>query len=338
MKEIRWCVIGAGGIADRRTIPALLEDKSNRLVALMDRNPQTAAKLGQKYGVKHYADEKQMLAENPCDAVYIGTPVACHFELATTALSFGANVFVEKPIAMTAAEGKRLVDAFKKEGKLLFVGYMMKYHNLHRKVKRLIQAGDLGQVNTLRLQFSCWYPEIEGAWRQKKSLGGGGAVMDLGVHCIELVEYLLNEEITDVKSFCARQSFSYEVEDNGVIVFRTQAGVLGSIEVNFNIPDAASQSKLEVYGTKGYALCAGTLGQEEKGTLSYLYAPQGDYEAQQSRVSLKPKKYYGGGKNIYLRQIQDFCGQLRTGKLDYFYADRAVQVQEIVDKIYNEKN
>ncbi len=338
MKEIRWCVIGAGGIADRRTIPALLEDKSNRLVAIMDRNPQTAARLGEKYGVKYYTDEKRMLAENPCDGVYIGTPVSRHFSQAMTALSFGANVFVEKPIAMTAAEGRKLVDAFKKAGKLLFVGYMMKYHNLHRKVKRLIQAGDLGQVNTLRLQFSCWYPDIAGAWRQKKELGGGGAVMDLGVHCIELVEFLLDEEITDVKGFCARQSFSYEVEDSGVIAFRTKSGVLGSIEVNFNIPDNASQSKLEVYGTKGYAVCTGTLGQEEKGNLAYLYAPQGEYEAQQSRVSLKPKKYYGGGNNIYLRQIQDFCGRLRKGTLDYFYADRAVQVQEIVDKIYEEKN
>ncbi len=338
MKEIRWCVIGAGGIADRRTIPALLKDKNNRLLAVMDRNGQTAAGLGEKYGVKYYTDEKQMLAENPCDAVYIGTPVACHFEQAMTALSFGANVFVEKPIAMSAEEGKRLVDAFKKAGKLLFVGYMMKYHNLHRKLKRLIEEGGLGQINTLRLQFSCWYPEIQGAWRQKKSLGGGGAVMDLGVHCIELVEYLLNEEITDVKGFCARQSFSYEVEDSGVIAFRTQTGVLGSIEVNFNIPDAASQSKLEAYGTKGYALCAGTLGQEEKGTLAYLYAPQGDYEAQQSRSVAKPKRYYGGGKDIYLRQIQDFCAQIASGKIDYFYADRAVQVQEIVDKIYNEKN
>ncbi len=336
MKKIRWCIIGAGGIADRRTIPAILADKDNELLAVMDKNPETAARLGEKYGVKSYTNEAQMLQENPCDGVYIGTPVSCHYEQAMTALSFGANVFVEKPIAMNAEDGAKLVEAFKKAGKLLFVGYMMKYHNLHTKVKRLIQEGALGQVNTVRLQFSCWYPEIAGAWRQKKALGGGGAVMDLGVHCIELAEFLLDEEIVSVKSFCGNQSFAYEVEDSGIIAFRTKSGVLGSIEVNFNIPDSASESKLEVYGTKGYAICKGTLGQEEKGCLSYLYAPQGDYEAQQSRTVAKPKKYYGAGRNIYLLQIQDFCKQLRKGAPDYFYAERATQVQAVIDQIYNE--
>ncbi len=336
MKKIRWCIIGAGGIADRRTIPSILRDENNELVALMDKVPATAERLGQKYGVKCYTDENQMLQENACDAVYIGTPVSCHYEQAMAALSFGANVFVEKPIAMNAKDGAKLVSAFKKKGKLLFVGYMMKYHNLHQKVKRMIKDGALGQVNTMRLQFSCWYPEIAGAWRQKKALGGGGAVMDLGVHCIELAEFLLDEEIVEVKSFCGNQSFAYEVEDSGVIAFRTASGVLGHIDVNFNIPDNASESKLEVYGTKGYAICKGTLGQEEKGCLSYLYAPQGDYEAQQNRTVAKPKKYYGAGRDIYLKQIQDFCKQLRSEKLDYFYAERAVQVQEIVDKIYKE--
>ncbi len=338
MTNVRWCVIGAGGIADRRVIPSILSDKSNALLAIMDRNEETAKRLGAKYGVKYYTDEKQMLAENACDAVYIGTPVFCHYEQAMTALSYGANVFVEKPIAMQESEGEKLVKAFKKAGKVLFVGYMMKYHNLHRKMKKLIETERIGQITMARLQFSCWYPDITGAWRQKKTLGGGGAVMDLGVHCIELIEYLLNEEIITAKGFYSTQSFHYEVEDSGVISFRTQSGVLGHIDVNFNIPDSASESKLEIYGTKGYAICKGTLGQEEKGVLLHLYSPQGDYEAQQNRVVAKPKKYYGANGDIYLKQIQDFCKQIRQGKPDYFYAERAVQVQKIVDAVYAQKN
>ncbi len=335
--KIKFCVIGAGGIADRRTIPAILKDEGCELVAVMDRVAPVAEAIGKKYGVPYFSDEAEMIKAVECDAVYIGTPVMCHYEQAMTALSFGKHVFVEKPVAITAKEARALVDAFKKAGKQITIGYMMKHHNLHEQAKSLVVNGEIGQVNDVRAQFSCWYPDIAGAWRQKKSLGGGGAVMDLGVHCIELIENVLDDEIEDVKSFYSTRTFSYEVEDGAVIIFKTKGGVLGHIDVNFNVPDNASESKFELYGSKGYIVCKGTLGQEETGTLAHLYAPQGDYSAQQNRTTNEPIVYTGGGADLYQKQLHLFCDTLRSGKPDYFYADRAVQVQEIVDRIYNEK-
>ena len=335
---IRWSVIGAGGIADRRTIPALLQDENSTLVAVMDRTPNTAKAVGEKYGVPYFTDEAQMLAAVDCDAVYIATPVFCHKAQLETVLAAGRHALVEKPIALSAADGEELLQKFKAAGKQLTVGYMMKYHSLHQKAKGLLQAGQIGQVNTVRAQFTCWYPEIEGAWRQKKALGGGGALMDLGVHCIELVEFLLDDELKEVKCLYSTRTFSYEVEDGAVLVFRTKDGVLGHIDVNFNLPDAASVSKLEIYGSKGYILCQGTLGQEEAGTLSHLYAPQDGYEAAQVRTERTPVTYLPEGGNIYLKQIKEFTSRLERGALDYSFAERAVQVQRVVDEIYkNEK-
>lgn len=332
--KIKWAVIGAGGIADRRTIPAILKDENNELVAVMDRAEDTAKRIGQKYGVPYFSNEKEMLSAIDCDAVYIGTPVSCHYEQALIALAFGKHVFLEKPVALNATQARRLVDEFKKAGKQITVGYMMKYHNLHEKAKALIAGGQIGRVNSVRAQFTCWYPDIENAWRQKKSLGGGGAIMDLGVHCIELVEFLLDDEIESVKAFYSTRTFSYEVEDGGIVVFQTKGGVLGHIDVHFNIPDTASESKLEIYGDAGFIYCKGTLGQEEAGTLSHLYAPQGEYIAMQNRQTSEPVIYTGAGADLYLKQIQDFCNLIRNGKTDYSYSDRAVQVQEVVDKIY----
>lgn len=334
--NMKWCIIGAGGIADRRTIPAILQDKSNQVVAIMDKVPAVAEKLGKKYNVKYYIDEEQMLQENECDAVYIGTPVMCHYRQAILALKYGCNVFIEKPIGLNAQEGEKLLQAFKAAQKQIYVGYMMKYHNLHVKAKELISKNAIGQVTNVRTQFSCWYPDIAGAWRQNKVLSGGGAIMDLGVHCIELIEYILGDELVDVKAFYGTKTFSYEVEDSGMVIFQTKKGVLGNIAVNFNIPDKASESRLEIYGTQGYLIAKGTLGQEECGELAHLYSPQGDYEALQSRQSDKPTVYFAQGENIYLKQIQDFCNNISEGKLDYFYAERAVQVQKIVDVIYSQ--
>ncbi|MCQ2386904.1 MAG: Gfo/Idh/MocA family oxidoreductase [Clostridia bacterium] len=336
MKKTKWCIIGAGGIADRRTIPAILQDKNNEIVALMDKVKPVAEKLGEKYGVKAYTNEEKMLKENECDAVYVSTPVMCHYDQAMLVLKYGRNLFIEKPVGFDSKQGEKIVNAFKKAGKQISIGYMMKYHNLHVKARDMIKQDKIGQVASIRLQFSCWYPEIKGAWRQVKKLGGGGALMDLGVHCIELAEYVLDEEIEQVKGIINTTSFKYEVEDSAIITFKTKSGVLGHIDVNFNIPDNASISKLEIYGTKGYIICNGTLAQEEVGSMSYLYAPQGDYEAMQKRVVYKPKVYLGAKQNIYTKQMKAFADIIRSGKPDYFYADRAVQVQKVVDKVYKE--
>ena len=331
---IKWCVIGAGGIADRRTIPALLEDKDNVLVALMEKNVQVGETVSKKYGVKCYNDEEEMLKNEECDCVYIGTPVFCHYDQAMLALKYGKHVFIEKPISINAKQGREMLDAFKKANKQLFIGYMMKYHNLHQSAKKLVTDGGIGQVSSIRLQFTCWYPDIKGAWRQVKSLGGGGAIMDLGVHCFELAEYILGEKIVETKSFYGTRTFSYEVEDSALVIFKTESGILGHVDVSFNVPDKASNSKLEIYGTKGNLICLGTLAQEEVGEMSYLYSPQGDYDAAQSRVEVKPVTTRGEGGNLYLKQIQHFTDIIKSGNTDYSYAETAVHIQEIVDDIY----
>ncbi len=338
MKKISWGIVGAGGIADRRAMPALLKDKNSKLTAIFERREESARALSQKYGVDYYLDLEQMLKTADIDAVYIGTPVYAHYEQAMLALKYGKHVFLEKPIAMDGAQSEKLVKAFKDANLQLTVGYMMKYHNLHQKAKEIVFSNQVGSVNDVRAQFSCWYPDIKGAWRQKKELAGGGAIMDLGVHAIELIEFILQDEIIDVKSFYATQNFNYEVEDGAVIIFKTKKGALGHIDVNFNIPDDASESKLEIYGDKGYVICKGTLGQLENGKLSHLYAQQGDYSAIQDRKTLKAIEYDGEGNDLYLKQFEEFVKIVSGGKCEYFYADKAVHVQRVVDKIYLDGN
>lgn len=303
----------------------------------MDKAPHVAKQIAEKYGVEHYfSDAEDMMKTVVCDAVYIATPVFCHYEHAMLALTYGAHVFMEKPLALNREEGKKIVDAFKKAGKQLVIGYMMGYHNLHGKARELIRAGGLGDINTIRMQFSCWYPDIQGAWRQKKSMSGGGCIMDLAVHCIELFYSITGDSIAECKSFYGTKTFSYEVEDSAVITFRSEKGTYGIIDVNFNIPDNCSAAKLEIYGTKGSIYAEGTLGQEETGKLKYLYSPQGDYEAKQSRTVTKPQVFYGKRGNVYLKQFKAFSKLVLNGTPDYQNAERALEIQGICDSIYGQ--
>jgi len=336
MKKVKWCVIGAGGIADRRTIPAIMKDPDAELVAVMDKSGEIAERIGKKYGVPHFTSEREMLKSVECDAVYIGTPVFCHREQALIALEHGVSVLVEKPICLDAGEARELVDAFKTAGLQITVGYMMKHHGLHDKAREIVKTGGIGKPVNVRAQFSCWYPDIPGAWRQTWALGGGGAFMDLGVHCAELIEYVLDDEICEIKSICATQSFKYEVEDSAIVVFKTRGGTIGHIDVNFNIPDLASESKFEIYGDAGYAICSGTLGQTESGTLRHLYAPQGDYAPMQDRKVGEAVTLEGSGEDLYQKQIRAFSHLICEGVCDYTSADRAVHIQELVDNIYSD--
>lgn len=337
MKKIKWSVIGAGGIADRRAIPALLLDSQNELVAVMDMRPEEAKRVAEKYNIPDYfSDAEEMLKTVKCDAVYIATPVFCHYEQAMLALRYGVHVFIEKPIALNATDGEKLITAFRENGLQLTIGYMMGYHNLHQKARQLVQSGGLGELNLVRMQFSCWYPDIPGAWRQNKNLGGGGCIMDLAVHCMELYSTITGEEITEVKSFYATRTFNYEVEDSAVITFCSESGVLGHIDVNFNIPDACSIAKLELYGTDGCIYAENTLSQVEEGKLKYTYAPQCGYDAAQAHSAAKAQTFYGRGGNMYTKLFKAFNKQL-SGTHDYTNAERAVRIQKLCDKIYQIK-
>lgn len=335
MKKIRWSIIGAGGIADRRAIPAMLLDPQNEIVAVMDTNEQVVKNVAAKYNVAHYfTDAEKMLDSVACDAVYIATPVFAHYQQATMALEKGINVFMEKPIALSAQEGAAILETAKKNGKQLSIGYVMGHHNLHRTAARLVKTGKLGQVHSVRMQFTCWYPDIPGAWRQKKALGGGGCIMDLAVHCMELFHSITGDDIAECKTYFATSTFQYEVEDTAVILFKSKGGIIGHIDVNFNIPDNCAASKLEIYGTEGSIFAEGTLAQEEGGKLKYIYSPQGAYEAQQNRVVTKAKNYYGKHGNIYTKQFKVFADLVAAGKTDYSNAEQALHIQKLCDDIY----
>lgn len=338
MKKLKWGIIGCGGIADRRTIPGILKTKNSEVYAVMDVNPEVSNTIKAKYGFeKAYYNVQDICNDKNIDVIYIATPVCYHKEQALTAIEAGKNVFIEKPMAYSSEDAKLILDKAKEKKVHIMIGYIMRYHNLHLKMKKIIAEGGIGKVVCMRSQFSCWYPDIKGAWRQNKKMSAGGTVMDLGVHCIDIMQFVSGEEIKDIKSFYDTKTFKYEVEDSAAILFNTEKNIYGHIDVNFNIPDDATVSKLEVYGTKGTLIAEGTLGQTEAGKLKYLYSPQGDYSALQNRKEAKAKIYYGGKKDIYAKQAEEFATGILKDESDYSFAESSVKIQKICEKIYSDK-
>ncbi len=283
---IRWGVIGAGGIADRRTIPeGLVPSPRCELVAVMDADAGRARAVADKYGVRHcFTRVEDLLALPAVEAVYIATPNCVHKEQTIAAARAGKHILVEKPFAMTVAEGEEMVSACRKAGVKLMAGYLMRFHAYHRRLQEMVQAGDLGQVVFGRAQLTCWYPDIPGAWRQVPEQGGGGALMDMGTHCLDLLEMVMGP-IQELAAFVDTLTFKYRVEDSATVLCKFKSGAHGVVDVNFNVPDEAAQNVFEIRGTKGAVLADHTIGQDAGGHMT-AHLPEGSrgYEAAQARL------------------------------------------------------
>lgn len=306
MKKINFGVIGAGGIARRKTIPGLLRAKNCRLVAVMD--PVDAEGIAKQFGVKRaYTRETDLLADPEVEAVYIASPVGCHARQIKLAAAAGKHILCEKPLTLNLREGRAAVAACRKHGVFLQEGYMMKFHGAHRRIKELIDAGRLGRLVYLRAQLSCWYPPIQGAWRQDPKLGGGGALIDMATHLYDLLGYFAGP-IKHLTASTGRLVHSYRSEDASATLIRFKSGALATVDCFFCIPDEASRTRLEIYGSQGAILSEGTIGQGSAGTLEGLFG-LGDagYDATQNKDA---KPHF---KKISFRPINPY-----TAECEYF--------------------
>ena len=334
--KVKWGVIGAAGIADRRTIPGMMLANNAELVAVMEVNMELAEKIRKKYNAKKaYDSADALLADPEIVAVYIASPVVYHKEQAIKAAKAKKHILLEKPIALTTEDGAEVLKTCREEGVLAASGFMMRYHAYHQKMKEIVDSGRLGNIISCRAQLTCWYPEIEGAWRQKQSLSGGGAMMDLGVHCIDLLQYITGKKTKKVVGFSGNKTFNYEVEDSASALLELEDGIYAYVDANFNIPDAAAKGRIEIYGTKGSLLAEGTIGQVEGGMVETYFSEDSlGYNAKQDRDRESTGLLKAQFGNMYTKEIESFSKSILEGKLCEVPAEDAVQVQKVVEAVY----
>ncbi len=335
MKKVRWGVIGAGGIADRRTLPGMMLSEEAELIAVMEINDELAENLRVKYGAKRaYTDHKALLADPEVDVVYIASPVNCHKEQAIDAARAKKDILLEKPICLDIADAQEVLRVCEEEGVKIATGFLMRFHAINAKIRELVQSGAIGQVVSCRAQFTCWYPDIPGAWRQVKALSGGGALMDLGVHCIDLLQYIVGSKAKRVASFSRTNTFNYEVEDQASLMMELENGAFAYVESNFNVPDAVP-SKLEIFGTGGSIVAYGTLSQVEGGTIDVIAADStAGYDAQQTRDEVKKLDIEVEFGNMYTKELDSFGRSHRDGAPVEVPAADAVWAQRIIKAAY----
>ena len=335
--KLKWGIIGCGGIADRRTLPGMMTASNAEPYAVMDANPEAAERCKEKYGAKYaFTNYEDVLALDEVDVVYIASPVFCHKEQALAAAKAKKHILLEKPIGLTITETREIVDACEAAGVKLGIGFMMRYHAYHQAMKKVVADGLIGDIVSMRAQFTCWYPEIPNNWRQDKTRSGGGALMDMGIHCIDLLQYISGLEAVECTGYAQNQTFNYTADDSSAIVMKMNNGALAMVDSNFNIPDAAAKCPLEFYGTKGSMIAVGTLSQDEGGSVEVLVSGNdAGYDAQQNRSLVEPMKLNVTFGNMYTKEIEAFSNAVINNTEPPVNGKNTLRVHEIIASIYS---
>ncbi|MFC2125626.1 Gfo/Idh/MocA family protein [Bacteroidota bacterium] len=312
---IKWGVIGSGGIARRRTIPeGIMKAEHAKLISVHDIDAEVNVEVAQEFQAVASQSIRELL-DSDINAVYVASPVYKHLEHVIACAKAKKHILCEKPLGLTVDEVEKMISICDREGVQLGTGLMMRFLSQHQAALKLINEGKLGKPVYGRVQLSCWYPPIEDSWRQDPSTGGGGSLVDMGSHCIDLLEMFFGK-VKRISCFINNSIHDYRSEDSAVVSLAFENGAMATVDTFFCIPDNSSKNILELYGSKGSILAKGTIGQGEAGEMvAYLESDGSGYDAQQARKSIEGIELNPEPVNMYMAEIKEFSRAILENRI-----------------------
>jgi len=300
----------SGVIAD-----ATQRSKKLKLVTCYSRTPDKRASYSERYGIEQEKSFEDLLKRKDIEGIVIITPNAVHAEQTVLAAQYGKHVFVDKPIANTLEDGRKMIEACGKAGVVLQVGQLMRRLAGYRKIKEFIDKGAIGEPVMAEANFShnLGFQLTPEKWRWRGDDTGcpAGALMTMGVHHADtLIHYF--GPIKTAFSYFSKLYIPAPVEDVTTTIFQFESGVLGYLGSNYCSPKA---NYVYVFGTKANLLCTVTLPNVPFDEYLKIW-PSVDRYTQLTLFELDRD----GGKEIslpvgdpVLEEMDEFADCIRTG-------------------------
>lgn len=251
MNRIRWGLVGCGDVARKRVAAAIQQEAQSDLVAACRRDSNALDAFCDCFGIEHaFTNANELFACENIDAVYIATPVQQHLSQTLAAAAEGKHVLLEKPMGVTPAECEQMIDACKANDVKLGVAYYRRFYPMVQRIEELLRDGAIGTplaVSAVTATPMSMQPGEEGYWRAVPELSGGGALMDVGSHRINVFLRLFGE-ITEIRALCATVAADYQVEDTALLLMRFGSGVTGTLQCHFGCEDP---DEFSIIGTGG---------------------------------------------------------------------------------------
>jgi predicted dehydrogenase len=344
MAKLKFGVIGNGGISGEH-LRGYSKNPDAEIWALCDINKERCDRRGEEFGVpseRRFQSAEKMLAACPeLDAVSVCTWNNAHAECAIAALNAGKHVLCEKPMAMNAEQAQRMKEAADKNGKLLMIGFVRRFGNDCAIMKDFIDNGYFGDIYYAKATY-LRRNGAPGGWFGNKQLSGGGPLIDLGVHIIDLCRYLMGNpkpvsvygatfsklgDRPNVKKSSGYASMStdiekvFNVEDLATAMIRFDNGAVLQIEASFSLNIKKDEGVLQFFGTKAGARLDPELE---------IYSEMNDYMTN-VRLNNSTALSFDG---LFANEINHFVDCVKTGAPCRNPAEDGVALMKILDGIY----
>jgi 1,5-anhydro-D-fructose reductase (1,5-anhydro-D-mannitol-forming) len=252
MKKIRYGIIGFGNFAEKTILPAIRASANSEVVALQKRSSDAARAKAREHGVPHAFGTVEELVRHPdVDSVFIVSANACHYPETVAAARAGKHVLVEKPMALSVREAEEMIRVCREQAVKLMVGHMVRLSPAVVRMKELIHSGALGRVTFVKAEFVYNGRLSKRGWLRSPSVAGGGPVFDVGVHCLDTMRFLLNDEVVSVKSQLSPKPSETQTESTASLSLQFSRGSLGSIYCSYE--SSIRRSFIEIVGTDASA-------------------------------------------------------------------------------------
>jgi 1,5-anhydro-D-fructose reductase (1,5-anhydro-D-mannitol-forming) len=252
---IGWALLGPGRHAGTNVAPQMVKAAGVRPVAVLSRDRARGEAFAQEHGfAKAYTSLDEVLADPGIDALYDATPDGLHADNIVAAAQAGKHVLVEKPLAISSSECERAIAACREHGVKLGVVYQQRHEEVHQEARRMVRAGELGDIHLARVQVnlrppSASVPPRGGNWRADPKLRYGGTLMSLGDHAFDMLAYLVDQEIEQIAAFTDATSDDPPNERVAGMMLKLSKGTIGHAVSSGRTPYA--RRAIEIHGAKG---------------------------------------------------------------------------------------
>jgi predicted dehydrogenase len=346
-KKFRIGIIGCGGIANGKHMPALAKQPNAEMVAFCDIVVDRAHEAAKKYGAPEarvYSDYRELLNDGSIDVVHVCTPNDAHADVSIASLEAGKHVLCEKPMAKTAADARRMVEAAKRTGKTLSIGYQNRYRADSQYLKKVCENGDLGEIYYAkahairRRAVPTWGVFLD----EEKQ--GGGPLIDIGTHALDLTLWMMNNYEPKVvlgqafHKLSSRENAAnawgswdpkkFTVEDSafGMIVMKNGATIVLESSWAINMLETG-EAKCTLCGTEG--------GADMQDGLRINGERHSRLHMEKIQLDAKGVDFYDGKKDSPADfEARQWLQALENGTQPTVTPEQACVVSEILEAIY----
>jgi 1,5-anhydro-D-fructose reductase (1,5-anhydro-D-mannitol-forming) len=318
--RVGWGVVGCGRVAERRFAPAFAACTDATLVAFCSRDLAKARIYARRHNaLRAYGSLDDLLADAYVQVVYIATPNALHAPQAIRCLRAGKHVLVDKPMATSTREAQEMVAVARERDRTLGVLQQQRFHPGNMHLIRLRDDGQLGKLNVLRVQIAMWYPPKQ-SWRGQPALSGGGVLMDLAPHALDLI-LLVGGDITRVDCQTRTIQFPGEVEDFCSARLDLAEGAVGLLELSY----CAHQygGRVEAHGSQATLAVEGSM--QSAGTYSTWFRRGQTAEPMQQTVSTV---------DCFAAAIENFTDAVQQGGEPAISMYDGLRVARLIEAMY----